>query len=374
MHNFLPVLRKYFNVCAVDIALMSYDLQGTTSIGSLVRKLTRIEDRVKLDIIEDTPTITIRSILPFDLGVVTTSTVIASRIIEKIRGYDIALASPFASCIPFLIGNSDIVWVYEDVDRFYEFYKNPFMKAIAKSIEYSCIIESSYVIAASPLLGLEDKLLRGGSVEIVPNGIDYEFIHSNAKLYSKARRNDTIVYVGAIEEWTGLGDAVKAMSILARRGVKAKLLVVGDYSSSYGMKLKAMIHRLGLEDMVFMVGRKPYSEIPRILGTSTIGIILFKPSRLTRMAMPYKVLEYGAAELPIIAYDTGITGKLVRRHRAGLVIEPGDIVGVADAVESLLSDEGLRRELALNADNMAKLYDVRVLARREAELLLRLAS
>ncbi len=374
LHNFLPVLREYFNVYAVDIALMSYDLHGAIRVRDIVGRLARTTNRVKLDVVEGAPIITIRSILPFDLGVITTSTVIASRLVEKMRGYDIALASPFASCIPFLVRDLDVTWVYEDVDRFYEFYRNPFMRAIARSIEYSCILESSYVVAASPLLGLEDKALRDNGVEVIPNGINYEFIHGNAKPYSKARREDTIVYVGAIEAWTGLEDAVKAIGILAKRGVKARLLIVGDYNSSYGMRLKAMIHRLGLDNMVFMVGRKPYNEIPRILGMSTIGIILFKPSRLTRMAMPYKVLEYGAAGLPIIAYDTGIIGSLIRRHRAGLVVRPGDIVGVADAIEALLCDRSLRRELAFNADNMSRLYDVKVLARKEAELLLSLAS
>jgi glycosyltransferase involved in cell wall biosynthesis len=55
--------------------------------------------------------------------------------------------------------------------------------------------------------------------------------------------------------------------------------------------------------------------------------------------------EAGSYGLPVVAARSGAFPELVEDDRTGLLFEPGDARALADALERLLRDAGLRRRL-----------------------------
>ena len=53
--------------------------------------------------------------------------------------------------------------------------------------------------------------------------------------------------------------------------------------------------------------------------------------------------------MPVVAYDVGGIAEPVRRFGAGRVVEPGDVAGLAAAIEELLADPSEARAGALRA-------------------------
>jgi glycosyltransferase involved in cell wall biosynthesis len=50
------------------------------------------------------------------------------------------------------------------------------------------------------------------------------------------------------------------------------------------------------------------------------------------------LLQSLGAGIPAIVYDIGGLGELIRRYEAGAVVEPGDVAGMAAALERLLGE------------------------------------
>src|SRR5581483_5615465 len=82
-------------------------------------------------------------------------------------------------------------------------------------------------------------------------------------------------------------------------------------------------------------------------------------------AVPSKLYEAMATGRPVVLVATGEAATIVREHRAGLVVEPGDIAGLADALRTLRDDPALRAELGANGRRAAlRHFDRAEIARR----------
>jgi glycosyltransferase involved in cell wall biosynthesis len=91
--------------------------------------------------------------------------------------------------------------------------------------------------------------------------------------------------------------------------------------------------------------------------------------------LPVSILEAMAAALPVVATRVGGIPEEVDDARTGRVVEPGDPNELAEALEGLLADAGLRREYALRApQRIRELFDNAGVARKALDLYERLAS
>ena len=60
-------------------------------------------------------------------------------------------------------------------------------------------------------------------------------------------------------------------------------------------------------------------------------------------------MEAMACELPVIGTDAGGVGELITQGRDGLLVPPGDVPALADAMDRLMADPVLRRLLGTAA-------------------------
>jgi glycosyltransferase involved in cell wall biosynthesis len=113
-------------------------------------------------------------------------------------------------------------------------------------------------------------------------------------------------------------------------------LIVGDGPDRSA--LEAELRRLELEDRVRLTGER--DDVPLLLARADVFVLASASEGL-----PVSVLEAMAAELPVVASRVGGVPELVVEGLTGFLVPPGNAAALADALQPLLDDQGLRRHL-----------------------------
>jgi glycosyltransferase involved in cell wall biosynthesis len=158
-------------------------------------------------------------------------------------------------------------------------------------------------------------------------GVDARVIPHPVFPSSPDRRDDgrTVLCFGVIRPYKGLGDAIAAV----RDAGGARLLVAGDPLEPIEPYRTAAA---GV-DVEWRLGYLPQAEVDRALGEATIAIFPYRPE----LDQSGALLRALGAGVPAVSYDVGGIAEPVRRFRAGRVVAPGDIDGLAAAVHELLT-------------------------------------
>ena len=141
------------------------------------------------------------------------------------------------------------------------------------------------------------------------------------------RRDDgrTALALGLIRPYKGTEDSVEA--VLRVDG--ARLLVAGDPRVPLdGLQLTAG------DRAEWRLGFLPDREIRRALSEATVALFPYR----SEIDVSGALLQVLGAGVPAIVYDIGGLGEIVGRFGAGAVVEPGDVGGMALALELLLGD------------------------------------
>jgi glycosyltransferase involved in cell wall biosynthesis len=173
-----------------------------------------------------------------------------------------------------------------------------------------------------------------GKLAIVPNGVplpaDRPFVE---------RRPVRLGIVGRVVEQKRHGVLLEACALLRQRLPGAfRLDIVGVKDGPFAAALDSRIAALGLGDIVRWTGF--LADHDRLYGELDIVVApaVDEPFGLT-------VPEAGSHGLPVVAARSGAFPELIEEGRTGLLFEPGDAAGLAQALERLVRDAGLRREL-----------------------------
>jgi len=381
LHNFLPYLASYLDIDVIDIPIFSYDLGFPESLAGFTKRVVKeiLEGNIiKYSRKDNINLFTIRSLCTGDFGPLCSISYIhiLSKKLHSSR-YNAILTTPWIAGLISLIARKNLKGtpvVYEDVDRFYDFFRNDMKRILVKSIEYNVITRSDAVIAASPYLYLEDLELRKRKpTYFIPNGIEYDKFRNAAR---KAMERDkyAAVYVGAIEWWSGLDIAIKAFQRLVAQVPQARLYIIGDYRTKFGSCLMRLVKNLNLTANIIFMGRRSYDFIVNFLPRCRVGILTFPRSEATIKAFPYKVLEYAASGLPIVMTDVSAIAGMIKTWRAGFVHRENDIEGISSSVIEMMINDHLWKEHSARAVELASHFDVKKLACREAQILQKLST
>jgi glycosyltransferase involved in cell wall biosynthesis len=143
-----------------------------------------------------------------------------------------------------------------------------------------------------------------------------------------------VVFAGRIVTPKGV-----AVLIRAARSVDAEFVICGD-----GWQLEAMrklARKLGVQERIRFAGWLAPSELARELAEASVVAL---PSLWPE---PFGLvgIEAQAAGRPVIASATGGVRDWLQDGVSGLLVEPGDHVALADALNRLLADPARQREM-----------------------------
>lgn len=138
------------------------------------------------------------------------------------------------------------------------------------------------------------------------------------------------LYFGRITEEKGVITAVKAYERLP----KHQLVVMGDDSTTYAVKLKNHIGEKNIQNIQF-VGFKSGEELEKIIKGARFTII---PS-IWYDNLPNTALESFQYSKPVIASDIGSLPELVEDGMNGYLFEPGNFKSLAEKIKKMDYDE-----------------------------------
>ena len=154
-----------------------------------------------------------------------------------------------------------------------------------------------------------------------------------------------VVYTGTLSRVDDtLPEAIEAALEVPDRDVRVTLAGSGG---------EWVRERFG-DERVEWVGTLSERECYDLVGRSDVALIVYFPEEpYYDLAHPSKLSLYIAAATPIVAGDAAHIATFVREHEVGLVASRS---GYADALQRLIGDESLRRQLAENAAAIREEY------------------
>jgi len=175
-------------------------------------------------------------------------------------------------------------------------------------------------------------------IVMIPNGVDTSHYAPAQHVDAAMPHRLCIGTVGRADRIKNHAVLLEAFRVLLGRfpapACDLRLVIVGD-----GPLFQAMrdsVAREGWADRVWLPGAR--ADVADILRTLSIFVL---PS--SSEAMPVTILEAMATALPVVATRVGGIPRLVLDGQSGLLVEPGDVQQLADALQAYIDDPVLRR-------------------------------
>ena len=223
-----------------------------------------------------------------------------------------------------------------------------------------CGRASTVVCVSEPVAGWVRRLAPDARLRVVGNGVDTARVRPAAV---RPGGQFTVGFVGSFRAWHGLSDLLEAVAAVPDIG----LLLVGD-----GPGLATCRARAAAPDLagrVELPGPVHAAAVPAQLHRMHVGAAPAPPDAGGYFS-PIKVLEYLAAGLPVVASRTGPVEEVVRHGQEGLLVEAGDVGGLASALTRLRDDADLRLACGAAARRTAQLHTWADVLRRSVDQVL----
>jgi glycosyltransferase involved in cell wall biosynthesis len=223
--------------------------------------------------------------------------------------------------------------------------------------------------------GIVDNIVSRGidrsKVHLITNGVDLS-------LFNKQNRDINIRKELGLENkfavcYAGIHGIAQGLEVIIEAAERVKdkediqFVFVGDGPEKE--KLISMKREKSLSNITFL---PIYSkkDMPRLIASMDSTIIPLKKLDLFKGALPSKMFECLASELPIILAVEGEAEELIKRANAGIIVEPENSKQTAEAVLKLYNDSKLRRELGKNGRQyVSENYSRELIAKRLESIL-----
>jgi glycosyltransferase involved in cell wall biosynthesis len=186
--------------------------------------------------------------------------------------------------------------------------------------------------------------------DLVPAGIDTTRFFPDGK-----RIDDTVLMLYHNEPRKGARDGIEALTLLRARAPRVQARMCGTVRPS------------GLPSWIRFDFHPNDVELRRLYSTSTLFLY---PSRYEGVGLP--PLESMACGCPVVTTNVGAVPEFGAHRQNALVVQPGDISGMANALEELLLNPRLQADLWQRGFETAAKYDVTRSAPLFADVLTRL--
>jgi len=133
---------------------------------------------------------------------------------------------------------------------------------------------------------------------------------------------------------------LQAMARLAPRFPRLRLILFGR--GPLQQDLVAQTDKLGLAGRVRFAGFR--EDLDRFLGCADL---LVHPA--LREGLGVITLKAAAAGVPVVAFSAGGLPEAVADGTSGVLVPPGDVTALSEAIAALLDDDGRRRQFADSA-------------------------
>lgn len=201
-------------------------------------------------------------------------------------------------------------------------------------------------------------------VHVVRCGIDPTQLPRRTPPHTVAGGPVRVCCVGTLHEVKGQAVLVEACRRLVGAGRDVHCTLVGDGPDRTALAQQA--RDAGLGDRLHITGRVPRPDVVATLARADVLVAPSVPSADGRReGLPVVVLEAMAVGVPVVASRLSGIPEAVEHGVTGLLVEPGDAQGVADAIGRVVDDPaGAAVRVERAAERIAAEFSIDRSARR----------
>lgn len=204
------------------------------------------------------------------------------------------------------------------------------LKTIRKGYAYSLLKKIvRYIFQNTDLIFVQSKgfikIIKKNynikNIKYLPNWPEDIFARSRRKTKTKSKKQFNIVFTGNIGKAQDFDNIIKAALILKKYDkIYWNIYGGGSELSAAKQKLKS----LDLDRNFTFHGNKPLNAMPRVMEQSDILIITMIKSKFLNKTIPGKFQSYLASSKPIVGMIDGVTNKIIKDSKIGLVSSSGN--------------------------------------------------
>ena len=212
------------------------------------------------------------------------------------------------------------------------------------------------------------RLAPPHQVVLVENGVDVNRFQQPAdpqqvEHFRQAHGLNGGPVIGAIARLSpvkGLDLLLKAMPTLLKEFPGLQLLLVGDGPARES--LVRLAYELGIADRVVISSSVEDTRVP-------LSLLQVFVAPAWREGFGLAIVEAMAAGVPVVSSSAGGPAEILEQGKSGLLVPPGDVQAVENAVRILLKDPTARRQIAERAQRRAaERYDFKRVATQVEEV------
>ncbi len=217
--------------------------------------------------------------------------------------------------------------VYDIRDNYetYNFTNLPLLKRgmLPRMVNNHVIRSCDLAVCVSESLRQKISAKRKGPTVVVKNGVNAKFFRQLSKAACRKKlglpaKAQIIVYTGHISKERGADKLIEAFAKIRAQKPEAILLLSGQVDSDVDISQPGII----------------YKELPRrkdvVVGINCgdVAVVPQPENETTRYAFPYKLLEYMACNIQVVATAVGDVKELLKDYPDSLA-EPGNVEDLA---------------------------------------------
>jgi glycosyltransferase involved in cell wall biosynthesis len=217
--------------------------------------------------------------------------------------------------------------------------------------ENACLRAAHCVVTPSAVTQRYLACERGvdaSKIRVIPNGVDLEVFHRAPDSAEPGALS--LLYFGTLASWQGLETAIRALAQIAEHE-PARLVIIGAGGRRQRRDLIELAAKLEVASSVELLDPLSQPDLVRHIHASfaILAPLAMSDRNFRQGCCPLKVLEAMAAGIPVIASDVPPVRELGDGGTHLLLVKPGSVEQLAQAVLRLRADPDLWRNLAANA-------------------------
>lgn len=241
------------------------------------------------------------------------------------------LYSILARCPGVTIVSTCHLWVFDSVEAWA-------ISALERSLLHAVdrvVVVSEHILPQLRRFGLR--------ADVIYNGIDLEPFHDPPSILRQNMNwcgRPIVGAIGRLAPQKGLHFLLQAAPAVLHDDPNTLFVFVGDGPERNA--LEAEVRRLRIQDSVCFLGVR--EDIPELLSAMDIVAM---PS--LSEGLPMTLLEAMASHKAVVATRVGAIPQVIRERVNGIMLNPGDVRGLAAGLCELLNCDELRQTLGQNA-------------------------
>lgn len=233
----------------------------------------------------------------------------------------------------------------------------PFYNFLTRTLSIYACRRASRLTAVSRYTAEEfNKILPHINVEVIPNGVDFDKWSRQAFVSDDIiKLKPFIVGVGGIKQRKGFHNSILAFAKIAKDFPNLKYIIAGQLGDEvYVNRLKEIVAQNNLEGRVIFLGRVDDNKLILIYQNAELFVLTPEEHNHHFEGFGLVYLEAAVNRLPSVGSRRSGAEEAIKEGMSGLLVNQGDVPGIAQALRKILGDAELKSKLSDSAFEWAK--------------------